>query len=370
MGRRRPYQCNASPAVNLLQRQSRVETRFSNGEAGVRTPPGRMWRYYQVLPPAPSGALCVIFKNDMLETWVGGACSEDGGLTFSKPKLLLPTTWSLARMTHNLAVLPLSGGRFGVVGGQYRPRVSRGPGDAASTEDSGVFVSLSKRAPSARLGLWGVARSLLKRTGGTGPAWCFTRECLSPAGYLSAAATGAEVSERGAQWEAPVRILDGTHPGCVERHHGALSPDHVDDAWRTQTPGRGEHCEFDGRYSLVRHRGRYLLFARANSGHAVRHVQVTSSTCLECNASAWAPFELVRLPGVDPWASSGEKANVYFFGAQVRCSTVYQHLEESSPKVWARWTGEPVGQEGPSRSLPSRDARHVCPIAIPPASPG
>ena len=58
------------------------------------------------------------------------------------------------------------------------------------------------------------------------------------------------------------RILDGHHPGCVERRREF-----------------GSACEFDGKLSVARYAGRYLLFARANlnAEGGGRFVQVAAS---------------------------------------------------------------------------------------------
>lgn len=69
-------------------------------------------------------------------------------------------------------------------------------------------------------------------------------------------------------------------------------------------------CEFDGRFASVRHRGRTLLYARANMARdgGARHVQVTSSAD---GVSGWAPWQLVNISGAPlpvPAAS-----NIYFF---------------------------------------------------------
>ena len=67
-------------------------------------------------------------------------------------------------------------------------------------------------------------------------------------------------------------------------------------------------CEFDGKLSLVHHRGEYLLYARANlAARGQRFVQFARST----NLRRWSEFRLIDVDGYN--ASDG---NIYFFAAQ------------------------------------------------------
>ena len=86
--------------------------------------------------------------------------------------------------------------------------------------------------------------------------------------------------------------LEGTHPGCAECRR------HVDGA-----------CEFDGKLSVVRHRGRLLLYARANLARerGGRFVQVTS-TVGDDAAGPWRAFAPLRIAGFTRHVSH----NVYF----------------------------------------------------------
>ena len=97
-------------------------------------------------------------------------------------------------------------------------------------------------------------------------------------------------------WGSKSLQLEGYHSGCVER--------------RSKFAG---YCEFDGQFSAVYFRGRFLLYARANmapSGGA-RHVQVASAPA---DLSAWSPFRTVQLPGVKAGRTD---SNIYFFNVQV-----------------------------------------------------
>ena len=97
--------------------------------------------------------------------------------------------------------------------------------------------------------------------------------------------------------EAPV-VLRGTHDGCIERRSGLQ-----------------KICEFDGKLSVVApHRGRVLLYARANTQPrgGARFLQVASapeSAPFLDSEDAWGPFELVHIQGYDATVSTN---NIYF----------------------------------------------------------
>ena len=101
-------------------------------------------------------------------------------------------------------------------------------------------------------------------------------------------------------WRAKRLILDGTHPGCVERRNNkSIDTAHVIEGV----------CEFDGRLALVSFEGSLLLFTRSNpAAHGSRHVQVTKSAD---DGVTWSPFEQVKLDGYEGLG------DIYFFGAQV-----------------------------------------------------
>ena len=278
---------------------ARIPTRFRRtiGQQQHLTPPGRLWRYYSILPSSGTctGAadLCAIFKNDVVETWVGAACSSDGGITFAEPMLIFRSTFASARMTHNLALAQHpDGSRWIAVGGQFRPKTERGAGDASEVEDTGVHISLSRS-------------SSLCATAPCAPVWASPNPSMSPE----------------QQWQQAQFLFNGLHPGCVERVHGATNAPgsgkifeklkREATAWlKTTRLGAGEHCEFDGRLSIVRHRDRWLLFARANTAHGVREVQFSRSDDLY----SWSAFRPVIFQGLGKMpANSG----IYFFGVQV-----------------------------------------------------
>ena len=186
-------------------------------------------------------------------------------------------------MTHNFAIArqPTGDGWVGV-GGQFRPRVTRGIGDTSPRADTGVFSSFT-----------------------VGRTWCFMRPCTTPH-----EPPGDESMQ---QWQMPVKLFDGKHDGCIERVHGGTIP--TDKRWlmRSARDGQGEYCEFDGRLSLAWHRGRWLLYVRANIARGIRAVQLTISSDLR----TWSPFRIVRTHGLSLRnLRPGARGGAYFFGVQ------------------------------------------------------
>ncbi|KAJ1454977.1 hypothetical protein M885DRAFT_520889 [Pelagophyceae sp. CCMP2097] len=88
-------------------------------------------------------------------------------------------------------------------------------------------------------------------------------------------------------------VLRGDHAGCVEARRGLQ--------------GR---CEFDGKLSLAPHRGKLLLYARANTApmQGGRGVQVSAST--DGELKIWGAFQLVSF--LDFQNVSAADSNVYF----------------------------------------------------------
>ena len=212
------------------------------------------WRYFTTFPcTAKSLAVCVAFKTGRDSTDILGMRSKDG-LHFKQPFVVLTARPGQANMAHNLAVSPHADG-FLLAGGLGNIWLARGTRWRSSTSRN---ASLAKQeSPAARA------------------------------------------------WSPPRLIINGSHPGCVEKR---VEP------WLVVRAGKdaGRQCEYDGRLALVSwpERGRLLLFARANPAlKGQRFVQVSSS---KDNGSSWSPFELIKLRGYDHQAG-----NLYFFAAQV-----------------------------------------------------
>ena len=96
-------------------------------------------------------------------------------------------------------------------------------------------------------------------------------------------------------WDG-VTLFNGTLAGCVEKR-----------PWEDY---KGI-CEFDGKFSLVRWRDEYLVYARANLGLGTRHVQMTRTRSSDLRA--WRPFEQVWIDSMQPKEATSEQpgTNVY-----------------------------------------------------------
>jgi hypothetical protein len=94
-------------------------------------------------------------------------------------------------------------------------------------------------------------------------------------------------------------VIDGRHPGCVERRAGF-----------------GGLCEFDGRLSLAPLGNELLLYARANTREAGggRGVQVSRRS-----SEGWSPFERVSFEGLH------EDDQVYFAAINRHPAFVLRH---------------------------------------------
>ena len=268
---------------------------------------GMWWRYFTVLqgcsrePPAvgapapPPSHVCLIFKNHVFESWVGGVASTDSGRSFdAEPSLVLPATWATARMTHNLAIASTDAGagagggsgggyRYLIIGGQFKLA-----GAARCGRRSGHEVPCypSKAALPPYNGLW-TAR---------GRSWRYTAPGTAP---ISTGAGGEELARASTsvptQWLEARWLFNGTHAGCVERRSRFYaSMAHL----RT--------CEFDGRLSLVRFGHRLLLYARTNPAtHGQRYVQMTAS---DDGGRTWGRFSFISIGEYDY-----AQGDVYFF---------------------------------------------------------
>ena len=106
--------------------------------------------------------------------------------------------------------------------------------------------------------------------------------------------------------DVSLRVLfTGAHPGCLEMYRGLDKVDHF-------TNGKRD-CHWDGKHSLVRFQGRYLIYSRSNlSPHGgQRFVQVTRSTTSDA-AGPYEPFQLIRIQDYNP-----KPGNLYFAAIDV-----------------------------------------------------
>ncbi|KAL1530194.1 hypothetical protein AB1Y20_001110 [Prymnesium parvum] len=245
---------------------------------------GRQWRYFSAFSCSDRryvAQVCLTFKEGVLGNQVLGLRLRRGrrGIKYSLSNLFA-FPWDQAMFAHNHAILQLP-------------------------NDSWVAVG----------GMEGFVRS--PRCAGRRDKPCLEPRPAAPAASPSAAARGAAALVGGVRitrgrgwrwtpstWDRPRVFLRGADPaGCVDRR-----PEY------TGYP-RVQACEFDGRLSLVRMPtgAAFRLYARANLRYAAltggRHVQTTWSRDL---LTGWAPWQPVRLLGVDP-----AQVDIYFFLAQV-----------------------------------------------------
>ena len=250
----------------------------------------RGWRYFTALQCGNSSApsICLTFKTEGRKAVLGHIISRDGRAFSGKNEVLrLPEPWREHMLTHNAALLRLEHDDYVLMGGMQGffynrsclrrlTRNQRRPRSACLTMNSGNETANTPDAhghvQSSRPGATGI-----KLTRGIGLPWGLGR------------------------WSTPHTVITGNLPaGCIDRR-----PTY------TGYP-RLAACQFDGRLSLTTHRGRYLLYSRANLRLGVvaggRAVQVTQSDHLDVG---WKPWQLVHLDGVDR-----DERDIYFFAVQ------------------------------------------------------
>lgn len=216
-------------------------------------------------------------------------------------------------MTHNLALAQLADGMWIAVGGrQNRMRDHLALNSplllphVAATLTQRLHVSPA-RLEAPRIGVWMVS----------GRSWRFDGAANEPSAHPWLSPQGGVDEPPTTQWHHKRLLLNGLHPGCVERRDVHSRRDFSTYLYE------GGVCEFDGRLALVPFRGELLLYARANlAASGRRHVQLTRAREAHVMrgsaeggsssaASPWSPFETVSLEGYD------ETGDVYFWGAQV-----------------------------------------------------
>ena len=255
-------------------------------------------------PPADRRPVCLLFKSDTQELWVGGLASRDGVTFDGEPRLVYPKhakKWPRGEqgvMTHNFAMSrsPIDG-TYVIVGGTQRNRALSGQPKKINGFHQGVWLAHGRSwqyDPTSNLSL----------------------AMVDPNGVRVPAAT---------QWQGKQITLRGSQSGCIERRDRTLMPWIIKDT-----------CEFDGRLALVHFNGggggegggggtgtggggegggggggseQLLLFARANmASHGQRFVQVTRSSD---GGMSWSAFSPISIEGYDP-----SEGDVYFWAAQ------------------------------------------------------
>ena len=286
--------CQAVPPL-LTPRGKGGAGRALYGKEAVRFADRKRWRYFSLLDVGSSNEtrLCLLFKEGIQGNRVYHACSEDGlsftvvrgrnakgkgrweplfqGMVFGEKNV------NERQIAHNFAAVRLEEdmqASYAIVGGQ--DVFSRAVND--SSLPAGI-----------------------RFTRGRGWPW------------------------RAGNWSYPaVALRSGQPHGCIDRRPSL---------WSLAKPhgrrGQPSRCEFDGRLSIVHHRGAYRIFARSNLfENAItggRFVQTTSSS----DGQTWTPWQQLRIRMLPPGS-----ADLYFFAAQrnpVNASTLMAIFPISQP---------------------------------------
>ena len=199
-------------------------------------------------------------------------------------------------VAHNLGATIVRNGagkdvqlRLHAVGGQFFYDQFFDKVNKQSSRYDGLYVLSADRLADMVSGRWFNWSS-------RGPTWGMGRMgCLRYKGR-GRFDTPQECRAVGTDPREPRLIIDGFHAGCAEcreASHGA--------------------CEYDGKNSLVRFRGRFWLYTRANLERygGGRYVQVASSVGDDVNGP-FHPFQPIDIAGYTtqhgPWTSR----NIYF----------------------------------------------------------
>ena len=272
-----------------------------------------------------TGGICLLFKNAIYETQVQ-VISSANGIEFGSPDVVLPRVWNAltrwprtcesivreerrhaatlyspsvveSRMPKLLAIprvqklcQPPNGSGTGI-GGQaplrWSGKINLTPNMAIAMVN-GTYVlvgGLHRVKANMRSGIWMTRSPTLSFAPGSATLAFMRFDWRRP------------VTARAPFWAAPRWLMDGMQEGCVEGRE-------------THWLHAATTCEFDGRLSLVFHRGSYLIYARANPAkRGQRFVQVTKS--VDEQAVAWSPFRMVQIRDY-----SYQTGNVYFFAVQ------------------------------------------------------
>ncbi len=229
--------------------------------------------------------VCMLFKDETQETWVGSIASADGLAFVGPPRLVYPKhakKWAKGEqgvMTHNLAIArDVEGGGYVMMGGTHKNRANSGRPWQVNGFHQGIWIARGASHlydPASNLSIYSV----------------------DAAGSRVPAATqwrGKRLALRGT-----ASGKDGTVGGCIERRDRVRMP------WIIQ-----DTCEFDGRLSILFFRGELLLYARANMGsHGQRFVQMTRS---RDGGRSWSRFSPIEIAGYNH-----TQGDLYFFGVQL-----------------------------------------------------
>ena len=257
----------------------------------------------------PKPAVCLVFKIDYVGTYTAAVSSADGIKFVEPPVLVMPRVWHAMAEARRPCAAALAEGhkRFKkdeLIQRLYTVRtLCHGEGGAESsvaltpnvaiTRRNGTYVAMggTYRIPSGlRTGVWMARSRSLEFAPGASVALLTD---------IKRRDWRVGVAAPQANWHGLRWILDGLQSECIERRSPKIMPWVWPDA-----------CEFDGRLSVVFHRSRYLIFARANvAAKGQRFVQVAHSK--DADGVNWSAFQALHVRGYEPYAG-----NIYFWGAQ------------------------------------------------------
>ena len=258
--------------------------RFSNTQDIA----GQEWRYFTLIPcGSTETVLCLVFSVDAVGHWAAGVESVDGGRTFQSDGASLVAPFAFwthsgeqaVSVSHNLAILR-HGATYFIAGGLYARNTSWHKG-------TGIWLA-------------------------HGPSWRFAPGDPQADAHLSFKPSAGPTPRGAISEKTPTQWLDvrlavtGFQPGCVERRRNEVL------ATRSEGDKMRTACEFDGRLTLVHHRGRFFLYTRLNSarsGH--RFVQMTSSVDLR----SWSRFVPIAVEGYNSHEEGSGHGNIYFWSA-------------------------------------------------------
>ena len=243
-------------------------------------------RYFSLLTcgaASKNGSLCLLFSRDMAGSEVLGVRSDDDGRSFvSDPMLSLPCRIRTRNGQVNFYL------REAGVRNEQRPNskwevVHFATHNMAFLREGENYVWMGGQHGSNHSSVWHKGTGIWTASGKSW-RWAADREVGAP--------------KQASQWRGMRRLLNGFHEGCVE----ARRTDGL------EMRGDRAACEFDGRLTLVKHEGEYLLYGRLNPTRqpGSRFVQMTRSSDLV----HWGAFEPIQLEGYSPL-----QGDIYFLAA-------------------------------------------------------
>lgn len=320
---RHPVQVPSRPGVQFVRHNASNEDEPPWAELTAPLPLSELTGTSSTPIPAKQvDGVCLTFKNAIYETQVQ-VISSANGIDFGSPDVVLPRVLNvLTRQPRTCDSIVREERR--IAGTMYAPSVvesrmpkilaiprvqklcasnGSGTGEEARLRWTGKINLTPNMAIAVVNGSYVVVGGLHRvKANMRSGIWMTRSTSLSFAPGSAALASmrfdwRRPITPRAPYWESPRWLMDGMQEGCVEERE-------------THWLHAAKTCEFDGRLSLVFHRGSYLIYARANPAkRGQRFVQVTKSA--DELATTWSPFQMVRIRDY-----AYQTGNIYFFGVQ------------------------------------------------------